>query len=217
MDPWLNQGGDCIHIPSMACPRKDKSLAHQLLHEIEAQGDDVVGLHRSRQHYQVWGERIQRSPTFTAIVARLLQSFGVSLVDCWANVYNGGEQSKPWHRDNYWDRDPKPTVTLGVSLGASRPLSFEHTSGKVCHVMQNNGDVFAFDEAFNQNFRHAIPGDPYSDELRMSIIVWAKDDEDAAVPYMERRIPGKGIEAVNWKTWDLAGGLFSRSPAFAEG
>lgn len=57
------------------------------------------------------------SKTFTAVVARLVSLFGVSMVDCWVNVYrslslflhlrvvwarNGAEEKAP-HHDNYKD------------------------------------------------------------------------------------------------------------------
>ena len=35
----------------------------------------------------MWGEHLAFSKTFTAVVARLVSLFGLSMVDCWVNVY----------------------------------------------------------------------------------------------------------------------------------
>lgn len=219
LDSQLSAAGGCVHIPSLGCPRGDRSLAQELLSEIEAQGD-VLGLHRSKRHLQVFGDKLMASDTFTAIVSRLLMVFDMSLVDCWVNVYRNGGESKSWHHDNYRDRSPRPTVTIGLSLGEPRELVFEHApSGRQFRVLQNNGDVFAFDQPFNKYFRHAVPPARGQEAgLRVSVILWAVEanGQGSAVPTMVREGTGQGTQYIRWDQWDLDRGIWSSSQALAD-
>eukprot|EP00972_Heterocapsa_arctica_P032316 4764087-Heterocapsa_arctica.AAC.1 len=88
-----------------------------------------------------------KSEAFTVLAAKVLAIFDLSLVDCWANLYRHGDDMKSWHHDNYQDRTPRPTVTIGVSLGQARELAFrDELNQKEYRVLQENGDIFAFDE-----------------------------------------------------------------------
>lgn len=214
VDPQLSTSGGCLHIPGLGSPHNDRTLVKQLLAEIKAAGDGVVAKHRSKKHHQVFGEKLMGSDTFTAIVSRLLMTFDMSLVDCWLNVYKDGRESKNWHKDNYWDRVPQPTVTIGLSLGEPRDLIFQDESGRTVRVMQNNGDVFAFDEPFNRYWSHAIPQDDKKRSgTRVSIILWATENQGVAVPAMTRSGYGMETKEVRWDEWDLEAGLFSSSKA----
>lgn len=215
LDPELSAAGGCVHIPGLGCPRGDCRLAKELFAEIEAAGD-VLGMHRSKRHLQVFGEKLMGSATFTAIVARLLMVFDLSLVDCWVNAYRNGGESKSWHHDNYRDRLPRPTVTIGLSLGAPRELLFEHApSGRQFRVMQYNGDVFAFDQPFNRYFRHSVPPAPRGLDagLRLSVILWAVEGQGIAIPAMTRGGLGALPQQVRWDNWDLEAGIWSSSRA----
>jgi len=217
VNPELCKSGGCLHIPGLGSPQSDRSLAKELLAEIKAAGDGAVAMHRSRRHLQVFGEKLMVSDTFTAIVSRLLMVFDMSLVDCWVNVYRNGQESKAFHRDNYWDRLPQPTVTIGLSLGEPRELIFQDQSGRTVRVMQNNGDVFAFDEPFNRYWSHAIPPDDNKRSgCRLSIILWATENQGVAVPTMTRSASGVVKQEVRWDQWDLEAGLFSSSKALQQ-
>jgi len=214
VDPKLCTSGGCLHIPGLGSPHSDRTLGKELLAEIKAAGDGVVAMHRSKRHCQVFGEKLMGSDTFTAIVSRLLMTFDMSLVDCWVNVYRNGGESKNWHKDNYWDREPQPTVTIGLSLGEPRELEFQDESGRIVRVMQNNGDVFAFDEPFNRYWSHAIPRDDKKRSgCRLSVILWATENQGVAVPAMTRSGYGMQTQEVDWDKWDLEAGLFSSSKA----
>jgi len=214
VDPKLCTSGGCLHIPGLGSPHSDRTLGKELLAEIKAAGDGVVAMHRSKRHCQVFGEKLMGSDTFTAIVSLLLMTFDMSLVDCWVNVYRNGGESKNWHKDNYWDREPQPTVTIGLSLGEPRELEFQDESGRIVRVMQNNGDVFAFDEPFNRYWSHAIPRDDKKRSgCRLSVILWATENQGVAVPVMTRSGIGMEPREVRWDQWDLEAGLFSSSKA----
>eukprot|EP00437_Effrenium_voratum_P066454 CAMPEP_0181499638 /NCGR_PEP_ID=MMETSP1110-20121109/54770_1 /TAXON_ID=174948 /ORGANISM="Symbiodinium sp., Strain CCMP421" /LENGTH=237 /DNA_ID=CAMNT_0023627847 /DNA_START=20 /DNA_END=730 /DNA_ORIENTATION=- len=198
----LSRLGSCVHVPALGSSAEDAQLAKSLLTDIQKVGKQLR-LHRSRRHLQIWGEHLTSSKTFTAVVSRLLSLFGLKLVDCWVNVYRSGEEEKSPHHDNYQDRSPSPTATIGLSLGSTRDIVFrDRYSGETFPIPQQNGDVFAFDSSFNRLFTHAIPPSEDDDTgLRLSIIVWAmeSDGHTLAVPQAVRQ--GRGFptkEVVSW-------------------
>lgn len=175
--------------------------------DVEKCGDQL-GLHRSGKHLQVFGEALTGSRIFTQLVARLLSVFELTLVDCWVNLYRHGGDMKSWHHDNYYDRTPRPSATLGVSLGETRDLCFlDVATGCEYRVPQSNGDVFAFDAPFNRHFKHAVlpaPGRGLS--TRLAVILWV--NEDIVVPRVIRtRNPGMRSEValeVSWEGWAVS-------------
>ncbi|CAK9078300.1 unnamed protein product [Durusdinium trenchii] len=229
--------GHCLQVPALGSPKQDHQLAHLLLADIQNEGKHLR-MHRSKRHQQIWGEHLKGSKTFTAVVARLVSLFGMSMVDCWVNVYRNGLEEKSPHHDNYKDRAPRPSVTLGLSLGSPRDMLFkDRWSGEEFRVEQRNGDpicseqrsrawmcrrpidgdVFAFDTCFNNQFTHAIPSSREDGSgLRLSIIVWATAGQSLAVPQVIRKGPGFPVEeVVKWSDWDLTDGLWSDSSALA--
>ncbi|CAK9062824.1 unnamed protein product [Durusdinium trenchii] len=141
--------------------------------------------------------------------------FDLTLVDCWANLYRSLDDVKSWHHDNYQDWTPRPTATIGISLGATRALAFQNAKTKSEHyVWQENGDVFAFDEPFNNFFKHAVPAAPAGlseawllTRLASSTINLGKHARLRKQPGMRECIP---LE-VSWSTWDTCGfGSLSR-------
>lgn len=222
IDPFLTGSGGCLHLPALGCRSDDFELVHNLVKDV--QESSALGVHRSKKHMQAWGDQLKDSPTFTAIVARMMSAFGLTLVDCWVNVYRNGSESKAWHHDNYQDRRPRPTVTIGLSLGDTRDIAFEYApdqrpSGKIFRVPQKNGDVFAFDERFNKQFRHSIPEASRDGDrgLRASVIIWAMEGKGLATPKALRSFPGNmPSHDLCWHDWDLEAGLRSDSLAFAD-
>eukprot|EP00913_Durusdinium_trenchii_P030412 g28488.t1 len=106
--------GHCLQVPALGSPKQDHQLAHLLLADIQNEGKHLRTsslmytltnmMHRSKRHQQIWGEHLKGSKTFTAVVARLVSLFGMSMVDCWVNVYRNGLEEKSPHHDNYKDR-----------------------------------------------------------------------------------------------------------------
>lgn len=116
---------------------------------------------------------------------------------------------KYWHQDNYSTREPEPTVTIGLSLGATRDLAFHHVeTGQEFRATQRNGDVFAFDKPFNSCFKHSVPpARRQAPGMRMSLIVWASDE--CATAHVDRKWPSShGMpeaihRRVDWSDWTL--------------
>lgn len=200
--------------------RDDHGLLESLAADIEAAGykrsGDALLPHRSKKHLQIWGDALGGSSAFTDLVMHVLSLFDLTLVDCWANLYRHGDDTKSWHHDNYQDRTPRPTVTIGVSLGQARELAFQNAlTGAEYRVLQENGDVFAFDEPFNNVFKHCVPAARAGESpgRRISVILWASEQEHlprvlrAKRPGMQEIIP---LE-VDWELWEARGlGKLSR-------
>jgi len=213
LPPLLREaGGSCVHMKRACFGRPgDDELLDLLVTDIEAAGyreaGDALGMHRSKKHLQIWGEALIASDAFTLLVTRVLDLFDLSLVDCWCNLYRNGDDGKSWHHDNYQDRTPRPTVTIGVSLGQARELAFQHAvTRKEVRVLQESGDIFAFDEPFNNVFRHGVPAAPHwqAPGRRLSVILWANEQE--CVPQI-LRVKNPGVRdivplEVDWRTWD---------------
>lgn len=224
VDPMLTANGDCLHIPEFACERERFALMTALAKDMRKCGKQL-GMHRSGKHLVMYGEALKDSAPFRKLISRVLSTFRVSLVDCWVNMYRGGQDMKTAHFDNYKDRTPRPTMTIGISLGDSRDLEFTHVdTGEQIRVKQGNGDLFAFDTAFNGHFTHAIPpGTDNTKNLRISIIVWANARPPSPV-VIRKKTKGWRDEVplmVSWKDWDsfladgyakIEEGMFSYQP-----
>eukprot|EP00435_Cladocopium_sp_Y103_P017590 s1178_g4.t1 len=155
----LQVAGSCLHLRQAVCAREDLTLFHSLRAEIEAAGyrerGDALGPHR------IFATEWVRFAVLCfpeSWITKALEIFDLTLVDCWANLYRSNDDVKSWHHDNYQDWTPRPTATIGISLGASRELAFQNAQTKREHeVLQENGDIFAFDEPFNNFFKHSVP------------------------------------------------------------
>eukprot|EP00930_Biecheleria_cincta_P082494 TRINITY_DN72217_c0_g1_i1.p1 TRINITY_DN72217_c0_g1~~TRINITY_DN72217_c0_g1_i1.p1 ORF type:complete len:576 (+),score=64.80 TRINITY_DN72217_c0_g1_i1:124-1851(+) len=212
----LDEAGYCAHLREACSPRNDFRIMDALANDVESVGDKL-GVHRSGQHLQVWGEHMMNSQTFTVLVTHILAMFDLTLVDCWINLYRDGKDSKTPHFDNYWDRTPEPCVTIGMSFGQARHLSLMHAkTGKVQRVLQENGDVFAFDARFNRVYKHGVPpaGRPNGevDGTRISVIIWATDQDMVGSMIRKRRPGQENIQRrVFWQNWNTSGhGSLSR-------
>mmetsp|Transcript_19788 Transcript_19788/g.36120 ORF Transcript_19788/g.36120 Transcript_19788/m.36120 type:complete len:630 (+) Transcript_19788:56-1945(+) len=184
LDSRLREVGSCMHLKSAVSSEDDFRLLDALAEDVEKAGyheaGDALGLHRSKKHLQIWGDALAGSPVFAALVTRVLDMFDLTLVDCWANLYRGGNDMKAFHHDNYQHRSPRPTVTIGVSLGQSRELSFLNAVTKEeVRLLQRNGDIFAFDEPFNNLFKHGVPAGKggLKSGKRLSVIIWANEND----------------------------------------
>ena len=208
----LEAAGSCLHLRHAICARDDFTLFHAVAKDIEAAGyrqaGDALGLHRSRKHLQIWGDALSGSHAFASLITKALEIFDLTLVDCWANLYRSQDDIKSWHHDNYQDWTPRPTATIGISLGASRALAFQNAQSKREHeVWQENGDIFAFDEPFNNFFKHSVPPATTSLGQRISVILFV--NEQTHVP-RTLRVKQPGMRdciplEVYWETWDTCG------------
>lgn len=210
--------GACAHIPNLGCREENLDVVKELMDDI--QKGPGLRLHRSGRHHQVFAEHLTSARIFTALVARLLTTFNMRLIDCWVNAYMGSQEVKSMHHDNYQDRTPKPTMTVGLSLGQERDFLFEDkTTGEEHRMVHRNGDVFAFDASFNKYTTHGVPpAQVFQDKPRVTVIIWGEErrkGHSLAVPVLQRRLnTGEAHHRIEWDGWDLDSGLSYKADTF---
>ncbi|CAK9081476.1 Fe2OG dioxygenase domain-containing protein, partial [Durusdinium trenchii] len=198
--------GSCMRLKHICCAKDDWRLMHEVEREIQAASykkeGDALGFHRSKKHKVAYGESLSE----VSLVKHALAVFDLTLVDCWANLYSGEDDMKSMHHDNYQDRHPRATATIGISLGQGRHFAFQNPVNHEEHqVVTENGDIFAFDEPFNNLFKHAVPPETpgTAPGKRIAVIIWANEQD--MVPRMVReKNPGmRDIVPlkVDWESW----------------
>ena len=67
-------------------------------------------------------------------------------------------------------------ITVSISLGATRPITFEHADTKtMIDIDAPNGSVYTFGKHVNEKFRHGLRKvrcDEGEDADRISIVIW---------------------------------------------
>lgn len=176
---------DAFSIPAFACAHDDLSLLDRLRSELP-EGKDFSDWHGARHlgmHFQgddVSALRLASAPpALREMVLKLEKAFGIEASATRLNLYRSSADYKPFHFDRGRDENGVPQVTVGLSLGATRELSFTHwKTGLTMSYPQRNGDVFAFTPELNNVFMHGVPriGDArqqdQQDGPRVSLILW---------------------------------------------
>lgn len=121
------------------------------------------------------------SPTFQNIVRELSRYFCMTVSASRFNYYTDSKDWKPYHHDAAAlkpDKAKTQNITVGVSFGLTREISFESIhSNKNERITINfpleNGYVYAFGNQVNIDFKHGIPQiKEYFSRERISIILW---------------------------------------------
>lgn len=98
-------------------------------------------------------------PSHREVVRRMSDFFGVHVEGWWVNHYIDGSAAKNMHRDG-WGRERGVNITVGASFGSARTLCFEAAEDRVeprqLRRTQQDGDVFAFGEVVNKNYKHGV-------------------------------------------------------------
>jgi len=177
---------DAFSIPEMVCAHDDFSLMDRLKAELP-EGKDFTDWHGSRHmgmHFEdsaVSSLRLASGPpTLRATIAKMESAFGIEASAARLNLYRSNADYKPFHADRGRDSEGVPQVTVGLSLGATRELTFAHwQTGITVSFPQSNGDVFAFTPELNKVFLHGVPRvgnartpDTEQDGARISLILW---------------------------------------------
>ena len=141
---------------------------------VDVKGGPSAGLVKWSKHLK--HEDPDFSPTFMKIIQQIGDYFDMDIFAKRLNYYRDGKDWKPFHHDShaYAKGKGQEDFTVGASFGSERQLEFLHEpSGAIMAFPQRNGDVFAFDTAVNQKFKHGVPkaarGGP-----RISIICWGR-------------------------------------------
>lgn len=122
-----------------------------------------------------------KSPTFEAIIKQLCSFFCMTPGATRLNYYGDSLDWKPYHHDAAALKPNKANtqnITVGVSFGETREISFESTHKELDKRIRINfpldyGVVYSFGNKVNVDFRHGIPQLKYhTNNGRISIIVW---------------------------------------------
>lgn len=100
-------------------------------------------------------------PTFNMVIDKISKFFNMDVKATRFNLYENFEQFKPMHFDAA-AVDPKKAltqnITVGVSFGATRDISFEHAGNRATVSFPLiNGTVYGFCKQVNIDWRHGIP------------------------------------------------------------
>ena len=119
----------------------------------------------------------KHSPSFNTIINILCDYFKMTASATRLNLYENGEDWKPYHHDAAALKPEKAktqNITVGVSFGLTRSISFQDV--KSYHRIDfplENGFVYAFGNQINIDYKHGIPQyNGTSNEKRISIIIW---------------------------------------------
>ena len=118
---------------------------------------------------------------FNNIIKKVTELFKMSVSATRFNYYESSFDWKPYHHDAAAvkpDIAKVQNITVGISFGLERDISFETTEDnksirKTINFPLEHGTLYAFGNKINSDFRHGIP--QLKDEInegRISIIIW---------------------------------------------
>jgi hypothetical protein len=162
----------CIYLPNLLCNSNDLTLFNKLNEELLNDKDKIIDWSK---HHKI--DNPYDSKTFNNIIKCLQNYFNINVLATRLNFYTQNDY-KPFHHDSHaYSNGLKEDITIGLSLGDNRSLSFKHVeSNQIFYFPQNNGDVFCFDHLTNKKFMHGIPKLKNSnyENIRLSVIIWGK-------------------------------------------
>merc|ERR1719253_393399 len=172
--PPFDHRSDVVVVPHLVCTKDDWALLAQL--KAELAGGDWQTWHGDSHAVCTDPER---SPTFRKIVAQMAAFFNMEVAATRCNMYRGTADWKPYHHDRAaFDPDGPQNFTCGLSLGATRELSFLHSQSRaVVAFPMTNGNVTVFGRDVNINWKHGIrpPSAAAAEDAtseRISTIAW---------------------------------------------
>ena len=185
---------DVVIVPEFLKEESVNDLYNKLLYEINSSGiehDKLWKLWHGDNHliaddHLNWKEKV---PTFQYIVECIERYFVMNIKSTRFNYYKDSSDWKPYHHDAAAVKPhiaEKQNFTVGVSLGATRDISFEYAVGDskkraVVSIPLLNCNAYAFGSDVNINWKHGVPQihpDKAFNEGRISIIAWGKVNEN---------------------------------------
>lgn len=178
---------DVVIVPEFFCKEEDMSLYYKLVEEMrevqqqqskEAKGSEWISWHEGAH---LISKNPTGSPTYKEIQAKISRYFEIEneKVGTRFNWYRDSSDWKPYHHDSAAFnpmRAKNQNITVGVSFGATRELSFlSAKTGEKFYFPQTNGMLFSFGRDVNINFKHgvnALAPEEQSGKGRISIILW---------------------------------------------
>jgi hypothetical protein len=180
---------DVIIVPNFLKETNIKDFYNKLLNEIENSTVDKINLwklwhgdtHLILDDNIKWKEQV---PTFKLIIDEIEKYFNMEIKSTRFNLYKDSNDWKPYHHDAAAVKEHIAAIqnfTVGVSLGATREISFENVKTKTTvSIPLINCTAYAFSKDININWKHGVPQihpDKATNEGRISIIAWGKVKE----------------------------------------
>jgi|TARA_B100001113_G_scaffold188944_1_gene154792 hypothetical protein len=117
-----------------------------------------------------------RSLLFHKVVDRIANYFNMDVHATRFNLYEKGDEWKPYHFDAAGidpEKAKKQNITIGVSFGAERSISFQHAkTGTTTEFVLQNSMCYGFGRKVNTTWRHGVPPKLNETKGRISIICW---------------------------------------------
>jgi hypothetical protein len=177
---------DVIIVPNFLEETVSNDLYNKLLKEIKESGIDEKDLwklwHGDSQLIADdnlhWKDKV---PTFQYILDKITSYFNVTIKNTRFNLYKDSNDWKPYHHDAAAVKEHIAKIqnfTVGISLGATREISFEHVKSKtIISIPLLNCTAYAFSKDVNVEWKHGVPKihpDNSFNEGRISIIAWCQ-------------------------------------------
>jgi len=174
---------DVIMVPNFLCQEDDWRVYYDLVAEQRKVQDS--GMRNSE--WISWHEgahlitKAPSGPLYDGLIQKVLNYFDMSAksIGTRFNWYRDSNDWKPFHHDSAAfnpDRARNQNITVGLSLGSTRELSFLHAkNGTKVYFPQPNGMLFAFGRDVNILWKHginALPENEKDGKGRISIVVW---------------------------------------------
>ena len=129
-----------------------------------------------------WKEHVT---TFNFIIGEIERYFNMKVRSTRFNLYEDSTDWKPYHHDAAAIKEHIAEVqnfTVGVSLGATRDISFQHAkTNTTVSIPLENCSAYAFSKKINVDWKHGIPQvhpNKAFNKGRISIIAWGKVNLD---------------------------------------
>ncbi len=126
----------------------------------------------------------QDVPSFQEIIDNIEKFFNFKTISTRFNLYENSDHWKPFHHDAAAIKPhiaEKQNTTIAISFGATRETAFQFNDNKcVVSFPLKDNSVYVFGKDVNINWKHGIPQlpkDKFSDEKRISIILWGWMDQ----------------------------------------
>ncbi|RHY01269.1 hypothetical protein DYB36_004105 [Aphanomyces astaci] len=175
---------DVVVVPDFFCAEDDWSIYYKLIEEMRS----IQSAGQSKSEWIPWAEGCHLisqnptgCPTYEDVLKRTGEYFNMKQGSQGTrfNWYRDSSDWKPFHHDSAAynpHRARNQNITVGVSFGSERELSFLHAkNGSRIYFPQTNGMLFAFGRDVNINWKHgvnALANEHFSGKGRISIILW---------------------------------------------
>jgi hypothetical protein len=181
---------DIVIVPNFIKEHQKYDIYEKLLNEMDQTNinDDRLWKEWHGNNHLIADDNLNwknKLTTFNEIIKKIEDYFYVDIKSTRFNLYEDSNDWKPFHHDAAAVKEhiaQNQNFTIGVSLGATRSIAFEHAKTKTTiSIPLENGSAYAFSKNINVDWKHGIPQvhpDKAFSKGRISIIAWGKVNID---------------------------------------